>query len=137
MGTYGYLLMLMGRWRIMLNSIFMICLKNTFDFPADAWLKARSGETDEYHFENADGHDGLEAVSWELFYDFHCLMNNEIIYLHRPEYILGRFDKLSKDELEGMDNLALLMQKSDDNFDKLMEIWNTNKKFRTMKGGLL
>lgn len=64
-------------------------------------------------------------------------MNNEIIYLHRPQYILERFNQLTGKELEEIDNLALLMQKSDDNFDKLTEIWNTNKKFRIMKGALL
>lgn len=111
--------------------------ENTFDFSADAWLKVRKGGINGNHFENADGHEGLEVIAWELFYDFHCLMNNEIIYLHRPQYILERFDKLTKEELKEIDNLALLMQKPDDNFEKLTEIWNMNKKFRIMKGASL
>lgn len=111
--------------------------ENTFDFSADAWFKVRSGEIDEHHFENADGHKGLWIVAWELFYDFHCLMNNEIIYLHRPQYILERFDKLTKEELKEIDNLALLMQKPDESFDKLVGIWSTDKKFRIMKGASL
>lgn len=111
--------------------------ENTFDFSADAWLKVRKGDIAENHFENADGHKGLEVIAWELFYDFHCLMNNEIIYLHRPQYILEQFDKLLEKELKEIDNLALLMQKPDDNFEKLTEIWNMNKKFRIMKGASL
>jgi len=111
--------------------------ENTFDFSADAWLKVRGGGANKHHFENADGHEGFEVIAWELFYDFHCLMNNEIIYLHRPQYILERFNRLTEKELEEVDSLALLMQKSDDNFDKLVEIWDTNKKFRTMKGASL
>lgn len=111
--------------------------ENGFDFSAYAWLAARGGKINGGHFENADGHEGLEVIAWELFYDFHCLMNNEIIYLYRPRYILEGFDHLAKKELKEIDNLALLMQKSDDNFDKLTEIWNTNKKFRIMKGASL
>lgn len=64
-------------------------------------------------------------------------MNNEIIYLHCPQYILEGFDKLSKKEIEELDSLVILIQKPDDNFEKLVEVWNTNKKFRIIKGALL
>lgn len=110
---------------------------NTFDFSAAAWLGTRGGKFDGRQFKNADGHEGLRVVAWELFYDFHCLMNEEVIYLHRPQYILERFDKLTEEELKEIDDLAMLMQKPDENFDKLTEIWNTNKKFRIMKGASL
>ena len=77
---------------------------------------------------------------WSLFYDFHCLMNNEILYIYGPSNNYGVpkvFDKLSEKELKKIDELAVLMQDSDKNFDELQNIWNTNKGFRLLKGGLL
>ncbi len=105
-----------------------------FDFSSDAWLDVRQGKMDDKHFRNAGGFDGLIAIAWEVFYDFHCLMNNEILYLHHPEItILGNFEKLQEDKLKEIDSLATLMQNSDDNFDKLHDIWNTNKEYRLLK----
>lgn len=65
-------------------------------------------------------------------------MNSEIIYLHAPEMVkLDNFSKLSEQELSEIDELAHLMQKPDENFDELQKIWETNKKFRLLKGALL
>lgn len=111
--------------------------RDVFDFSADAWLAVRAGKTDKAYFWNAGGFEGLRVIAWELFYDFHCLMNNEIIYLHQPKYIWGRFDKLTEEELKEIDDLALLMKEPDKNFEKLQKTWNTKKKFRTLKGALL
>ncbi|KKU11385.1 MAG: hypothetical protein UX65_C0002G0018 [Parcubacteria group bacterium GW2011_GWB1_46_8] len=112
--------------------------EETFDFSADAWLAVRSGKTDGDHFWNGGGNGGLMAISWELFYDFHCLMNDEIIYHHAPEITnFGKFDKLSEKQLAEIDDLAKLMQKPDDNFDQLKNIWETKKEFRLVKGGLI
>lgn len=109
-----------------------------FDFSADAWLNVRGKKVDENHFRNAGGFDGLIAIAWELFYDFHCLMNNEIIYLHHPEMvILGNFKKLSEDKLKEIDELATLLKKPDDNFEKLTHLWGTQKEYRLLKGALL
>lgn len=109
-----------------------------FDFSADAWLSARSGKIDEQHFYNAGGTGGLIAIAWELFYDFHCLMNDEVIYMHTPEIThLGKFDKLSEQQLQEIDNLAKLMQNPDENFEQLCNIWETKKEFRLLKGALL
>ena len=110
----------------------------TFDFPADAWLAVRSGKTEGDHFWNAGGHGGLIAIAWELFYDFHCLMNDEVIYLHTPEIThFGKFEKLTENQLSEIDNLARLMQKPDENFEELLKIWDTKKEFRLLKGALL
>ncbi len=109
-----------------------------FDFSADAWLKVRSGEVEGTHFYNAGGNDGLIVVAWELFYDFHCLMNSEIIYMHTPEIVhFGKFEKLSEDKLKEIDHLATLMQNPDENFDELLHIWNTKQEFRLLKGALI
>ena len=109
----------------------------TFDFSANAWLETRKGRMNPSYFWNAANHDGLMVISWELFYDFHCLMNNEIIYMHVPEFIYQQFDKLSDDDLREMDTLATFMQKPDEYFDHLLELWEREKKYRIMKGGLL
>lgn len=109
-----------------------------FDFPADAWLNVRQKKVNENHFKNAGGEEGLITIAWELFYDFHCLMNNEIIYLHAPAFTkLDKFYKLSESKLKEIDKFATLMQKPDDNFYKLQEIWETNKEYRLLKGALL
>ncbi|MBI5420904.1 MAG: hypothetical protein HZA35_01155 [Parcubacteria group bacterium] len=109
-----------------------------FDFPGEAWLGIRVGKLDPQHFHNGNGQRGAIVVLWSLFYDFHCLMNNEIIYVHGPMY--GRYEKfnnLTKEEFEKIDNLARLMQEPDKNFDKLIDIWESEKDFRLLVGGLL
>lgn len=113
--------------------------KEKFDYSPQTWMNVREKKTDENHFWNAAPKSGLAPIAWELFYDFHCLMNNEIIYIHVPEFLYGshKFNSLTKDELEEIDNLARLMENPDDNFGELQKIWETNKKFRILKGGLL
>ncbi|OGG25726.1 hypothetical protein A2960_05245 [Candidatus Gottesmanbacteria bacterium RIFCSPLOWO2_01_FULL_39_12b] len=112
--------------------------KGVFDFSPDAWAWIREGKVDPDHFRNSGGYEGLVVIAWELFYDFHCLMNNEIIYAHHPSCVtLKNFPLLKEEELIEIDKLAHLMQEPDNNFDKLMEIWETSKKFRLLAGGLL
>jgi hypothetical protein len=110
-----------------------------FDFPADAWLDIRAGKVDPQHFYNTGGERGAIVVLWSLFYDFHCLMNNEIIYLHLPNY--GRdeeaFKILTSEQLRRIDDLARVMQEPDNNFDELLRIWETEKDFRLLTGSLL
>ncbi len=109
-----------------------------FDYSADAWIGVRNGTMDGTHFWNAGGYEGLTAISLELFYDYHCLMNNEIIYLHHPSFInIQKFGKTGENWLKEIDALAVLMQKPDENFDTLQKMWEEKKDFRIMKGGLL
>ena len=109
-----------------------------FDYPADAWLDVREAKRDGKHFRNAGGFDGLVSIAWELFYDFHCLMNNEILYLHHPEMtMLGNFKNLDEDKLKEIDHLAALMQNPEENFDALHHMWETKKEYRLLKGALL
>lgn len=109
-----------------------------FDYSADVWLNVRQGKINENNFVNADGNKGLVVIAWELFYDFHSLMNNEIIYLHLPKIVtLGEFEKLSENKLKEIDQLARLLQKPDENFDELQKIWETNREYRLLKGALL
>lgn len=79
---------------------------------------------------------GLKAAIRGLFYDFHSLMNNEIIFLHMPKYIQDKNFELSEQEYQELDELAKLMLKPNENFKSLQEIWNKNLKFRIMSGGL-
>lgn len=109
-----------------------------FDFPADVWLDIRAEKIDPKHFHNSGGHFGEIVVLWSLFYDFHSLMNSEIIYLHNPKYgNPNNFDKLTETDLKKIDNLARLMQNPDENFEELIEIWKNNKDFRLLTGALL
>ena len=63
-------------------------------------------------------------------------MNDEIIFLHLPKYIVDKNLELSEEEYIELDNLAELMLDPDTNFEKLLEIWNNNPKFRIMTGGM-
>lgn len=109
-----------------------------FDFPADAWLGIRAGKADPQHFYNAGGVRGKVVVVWSLFYDYHSLMNSEIIYLHGTKYgDPKKFDNLTEADFEKIDGLARLMQKPDENFDELVKIWETDKDFRLLTGSLL
>lgn len=109
-----------------------------FDWSAKAWLDVRGGKTDPNYYWNAADFRGLMPIAWELFYDFHCLMNNEIVYYHHPKMVCyDNFPKLTEDELRNIDNLANLMLRPDDNFDELLNIWENNNDFRLLSGGLL
>ncbi len=56
--------------------------------------------------------------------------------MHLPKYIIDKNLELSKEEYVELDNLARLMLDPDTNFEKLVEIWNNNTKFRIMTGGM-
>lgn len=113
-------------------------LRNKFVFGAEAYLGLRDGtysENEIYYASNPKTL-GIKAALHGLFYDFHCLMNDEIIFLHLPKYIVDKNLNLSEDELKELDELAKLMLKPNENFLKLKEIWNNNIKYRIMAGGL-
>ncbi len=79
---------------------------------------------------------GMGAALRALFYDFHSLMNNEIIFLHIPRYIKANNFKLSDEEYKELDYLAKLMLEPNKNFKELKYIWETNLKYRTLCGAL-
>lgn len=109
-----------------------------FDWSADTWLAVRANQKDGAYFNNAGGVNGLLAISWELFYDLHCLMNNEILYLHRPKIVMSKnFDKLPDNQLKEIDILANLMKNPDEHFAEIQHIWETKREYRELKGGLL
>lgn len=79
---------------------------------------------------------GLAAAIRGVFYDFHCLMNHEIIFPHQPAYVLDKGFDLSEGELQELDALAELLLDPDAHFDALNKVWETEPKFRILKGGL-
>lgn len=112
--------------------------RHRFIFGAEAYLGLREGKykNEEIYYVSPPLTIGIKASLHGLFYDFHSLMNNEIIFLHLPKYILDKNFELSIEEYHELDTLATLMLNPDENFDKLLEIWNTQYKFRIMCGGL-
>lgn len=112
--------------------------REKFLFGAKAWLGMRKKEFKEEQICYASKlvTKGLKAAIRGLFYDFHCLMNDEIIFLHMPKYIREKNFELSEEEYQELDQLAELMLNSDENFEKLQEIWENNLKFRIMSGAL-
>jgi hypothetical protein len=112
--------------------------ENVFDFPAKVWLDIRSGKEDATRFYNAAPQRGAIVVLWSLFYDFHSLMNSEIIYLHNPVYgNPQRFASLTVKEFQKIDDLARLMLDPDSNYEELVNLWDTQRDFRLLKGALL
>jgi len=109
-----------------------------FLFGAQAYLKCRKKEIEKNKiiYTSDPVSLGLEGSLRCLFYDFHCLMNDEVIFLHLPKYIREKNFKLTEEEYKELDKLATLMLKPNDNFEKLKEIWATNTKFRIMSGAL-
>ena len=63
-------------------------------------------------------------------------MNQEIIFLHQPEYVVFKDFKLSEEELKELDWLAELLSDPDRNFEKLRQIWEKEPKFRILRWGL-
>ncbi|PWT94284.1 MAG: hypothetical protein C5B53_13605 [Candidatus Melainabacteria bacterium] len=109
-----------------------------FDWSAEVWLAAREGKVDSTRFWNAGGFEGLMPIAWALFDDFHCLMNNEIIYNHIPKQVaIGEFDRITLANLEKMDDLARLMLQPDENFNALCQIWQAQADMRLLSGSLL
>ncbi|OLS12137.1 MAG: hypothetical protein RBG13Loki_4203, partial [Promethearchaeota archaeon CR_4] len=110
-----------------------------FCWAANAWLDIRHGKTDGKKFLYADEHDtrGLRAAIRAIFYDFHALMNNEISYEFQPRYVAGKFDQLTEADFAEIDELATLMLDPDGNFDALVHIWDTRRKFRILNSPLV
>lgn len=112
--------------------------RDKFIFGAEAYLGLRTGKfkDKEIYYASSPLTIGINASIHGLFYDFHSLMNNEIIFLHLPKYIVDKNFKLSEKEYRELDQLANLMLEPDKNFEKLLEIWNKQEKFRIMQGGM-
>lgn len=112
--------------------------RDKYIFGAEAYLGLRNGtyKDEDIFYTSSPLALGIKAALHGLFYDFHSLMNDEIILLHLPKYLVDKDFKLTEEELKEIDELATLMLDSDKNFEKLLHIWNTNLKFRIMTGGL-
>lgn len=110
-----------------------------FDWAAKVWLGIRSGTLDGQRFVYADnrGTCSLRAAIRAIFYDFHSLMNHEISYKFQPAYVDGKFERLTEAELCEIDELARLMLHCDENFDALVGVWNTKRKFRILNSPLI
>lgn len=110
-----------------------------FDFVAQVWLDVRQGKKDVAHYRHGSKITGMPMLARSLFYDFHALMNDEISYLFFPVFLStdDKFNNLTEIELKELDDLATLMLDPDKNFHKLKDIFENNKKFRTINTPLL
>lgn len=109
-----------------------------FWFGAEAYLGLRQNKLkhEQIRYASDPPTYGLKAAIRGLFYDFHALMNDEIIFLHIPKYINEKQFELSEEEYIELDNLAKLMLNTNENFEKLKEIWENTSKFRIVSGAL-
>lgn len=112
--------------------------KSNFIFGAEAYLGIRNKKykKEQLYYASDPATLGLKAAVRALFYDFHALMNNEIIFLHQPKYIMDMDFELDEVQYQELDNLALLLLEPDKNFEKLRDIWDNNLKFRILSGAL-
>ncbi len=113
--------------------------ENRFEWAADAWLDIREGRSDGKHLLYADGlgTNGLPAAIRYLLYDFHALMNNELTFSFMPCFADGKLDAMKEDELQELDALARLMRSPDENYEELLHIWNTVRKYRVINSPLV
>jgi len=112
--------------------------EDKFNWAANTWLGIRSGKLNPDNFRHANGSVGLKPALWAIFYDFHSLMNNEILYTQMPpNYSYLKFNKLTERDFKEIDELAKLMLEPDENFNELVHIWNTKKEFRILNGPLV
>lgn len=111
-----------------------------FDWAADIWLKMRKGTLENKElYVNGVKHYGDATFAWSLLMDFHALFHDEINYVTLPVFLYDNCDNLynlKKKTLEELDQLAKLMLDVDKNFEKLKEIWENNKKFRSVASSL-
>ena len=112
--------------------------RDKFIFGAEAYLGMRNHKfkDEEIYYASDPATLGLKASLRGLFYDFHSLMNNEIIFLHLPKYIQDKNFELTESEYKELDDLAILMLNPDDNFNELLKIWDNKPKVRIMSGAL-
>lgn len=115
--------------------------KDKFKMPASIWLEFGQNKLDVSEIGHAcfgkDAKEQMKILTTALFYDFHCLMNDEIIYLHYPKYLINQDFELTDSDLLELDELARLMLEPEENFKSLREIWNNKDKFRIMGGGTI
>ena len=112
--------------------------RNKFIFGGEAYLGIRNQKyrCQEIYYASSPATIGLKASIRGLFYDFHSLMNDEVMFLHLPKYIQDKDFELTQQEYEELDVLARLMLEPDIHFYELRRIWNTQTKMRVMSGGL-
>ena len=111
--------------------------EDKFDWAPEVWIGIRNKVLTPERYRYAGGETGLQAAVRALFHDFHCLMNQEILYEQIPSYVHRKLGNLSSTELEEIDDLAELMIAPDENFNELSSIWDTNKKFRILNSPLI
>lgn len=105
-----------------------------FDMPADAFYFAPNAWAALRASRKAEDSARLYDAAYHVLTDFHCLMNNEILYIHVPVFIASGIDRNMKQKLEEIDALASLMRQPDENFTSLQAIWETNHDFRLLQG---
>lgn len=108
-----------------------------FDYAANTWLCLREKKLDPEKFVFAGDESGLKATIRAIFHDFHSLMNNEISYLFQPNFIANKFEELKEADFIEVDQLAELMLDPDANFSRLLDVWNSKKRFRLLNTPLI
>ena len=127
---------ILNEYHIDFNLLDIPCEKFIFGAQAYLGLRKNEYENDEIYYASSPYTYGLKAALHGLFYDFHSLMNNEIIFLHLPKYICEKNFELTEKEYLELDNLATLLLNPDANFEKIWGVWNNQPKFRIMSGGM-
>lgn len=112
--------------------------RNRFLFGAEAYLSLLNNKInkDKIIYTSNPLTLGVKASIRVMFYDFHCLMNNEIIFLHTPKYLKEKKFNLTINDLNELTDLASLMLTPEENFSKLKYIYDNEYKFRILYGGL-
>lgn len=112
--------------------------RDKYIFGAEAYLGMRnkSFQDGEIYYASVPATLGMKAALRALFYDYHCLMGDEVLFNNVPRYLEDKGFDLAEEEYLELDRLARMMLFPDENFDKLLDIWNSELKYRIMCGVL-
>lgn len=113
--------------------------ENQFDWAAETWLGIRRGTKDGSRFLYADGlgTHSLKAAVRYLFYDFHALMNQELTFSFLPAFLVHKMDALTEEDMQEFDRLAQWMLQPKENFDRLVSLWEHERKYRIINSPLV
>lgn len=113
--------------------------ENQFDWAAETWLGIRRGTKDGSRFLYADGlgTHSLKAAVRYLFYDFHALMNQELTFSFLPTFLVHKMDALTEEDMQEFDRLAQWMLQPKENFDRLVSLWEHERKYRIINSPLV
>ena len=122
-----------NRWMLVDPDVQLIDFdRNNFEFANEAWINARRGKINPENYGYYKWW-GLDYIKGNLCHDFFACLNEELIYWQGPEIFYKDVDKLNKDELKLLDDIARLLFIPENNLDKLLRLKSDRKELQNIR----